>query len=385
MSRAAISRRTILGAAGGLGLSAALGVSGQAVAAAATRPGSHSGADVTIPPDGRYPVVPLAKESWTLGLAQARSMPVDLARVDASRRDNLNHMIGLIDAAFAFGGGPDLLFFHEFPITGFGAGWTRKDVLRVAIEIPGEETEAIAKKARQYGIYIVFGSYARDPDWPGHALSITTIIGPDGKILARDWKARNIKGAFGGEIELFTTTIYDVLDRFVEMYGRDAILPITRTPIGNLATSSVQREPELFRALSIKGAEVILRTATGGFVPADIAATSLYNGVYTAVCNNAISPGSPFFEDTNAGGSAIYGPDGEAMAIANSPNETLVSARIPIGAFRARHRQPTIHPQLYMDVLSGYTPRFPPNLFDSYQPTDLKDAGRYLRDKGVWK
>ncbi|WP_380875796.1 hypothetical protein ACFB49_06050 [Sphingomonas sp. DBB INV C78] len=380
MSQAALSRRGLLSAAGGLGLSAALGVSGQAVAASA-----HDKAYVKPSPDGRYPVVPLVKESWTLGVAQARSIPVDLGRVEASRRDNLDHMLGLIDAAFAFGAGPDLLFFHEFPITGFGAGWTRKDVLKVAIEIPGAETVAIAKKAKQYGIYIVFGSYARDPDWPGHALSITTVIGPDGSILARDWKARNIKGAFGGEIELFTTTIYDVLDRFVEMYGRDAILPVIRTPIGNLATSSVQREPELFRALAIKGAEVILRTATGGFVPADIAATSLYNGVYTAVSNNAVSPGSPFFEDTNAGGSAIYGPDGEPMAIAKSPNETLVMARIPIGAFRGRHRQPTIHPQLYMDVLNGYTPRFPPNLFDQYLPGDLKDAGRYLRDKGVWK
>lgn len=381
MSKPALSRRTLLGAAGGIGFSAALGVSGAALAAGEP----HVKGSVTVQPDGRYPTAPLAMESWTLGVAQARSIPVDLNRVEASRRDNLNHMLGLIDAAFAFGAGPNLIMFHEFPITGFGAGWTRKDVLKAAIEIPGVETEAIAKKARQYGIYVVFGSYARDPDWPGHALSITTVIGPDGRILARDWKARNIKGVFGGEIELFTTTIYDVLDRFVEMYGRDAILPVIQTPIGNIATSSVQREPELFRALAMKGAEVILRTATGGFVPTDIAATSLYNGVYTAVCNNAISPGSPFFEDTSAGGSAIYGPDGEAMAMAKSPNETLVMARIPIGAFRARHRQPTIHPQLYMDVLNGYTPRFPPNLFGGYLPADLKDAGNYLRDKDVWK
>ncbi|RYY27036.1 MAG: hypothetical protein EOP62_07680 [Sphingomonadales bacterium] len=373
-----LSRRSMLGAAGGLGLTAAAGVSGSAAATAQAR-------DVALHRDGGYSVVPLAKETWTLGVAQARAIPVDLARVDASRRENLAHMIHLIDAAFAFGSGPDLLMFHEFPITGFGAGWTRKDVLKVAIEIPGVETEALSAKARQYGVYLVFGSYARDPAWPGHALSITTIIGPDGKILARDWKARNIKGAFGGEIELFTTTIYDVLDRYVEMYGRDAVVPVIRTPIGNLATSSVQREPELFRAMAMKGAEVILRTATGGFTPADIAVTSLYNSVYTAVANNAISPGSPFFEDSSAGGSAIYGPDGEAMAMAKSPNETLVQARIPIGSFRARHRQPTIHPQLYLDVLNSYTPRFPPNLFADYQPADLKDAGRYLRDKGVWK
>jgi predicted amidohydrolase len=379
------SRRAMLAAAGGLGLSAAVGVSGSASAAGAASGATATGRDIPLYRDGGYAIVPLAKDTWTLGVVQARCLPVDLARVAPTLRDNLNHMVGLIDAAFAFGGGPDLLLFHEFPITGFGAGWTRKDVLKVAIEIPGVETEILSAKARQYGVYLVFGSYARDPAWPGHALSITTIIGPDGKILSRGWKARNIKGAFGGEIELFTTTIYDVLDRYVEMYGRDAVVPVVQTPIGNLATSSVQREPELFRAMAIKGAEVILRTATGGFVPADVAVTSLYNGVYTAVANNAISPGSPFFEDTNAGNSAIYGPDGEALAIAKSPNETLVQSRIPIGSFRVRHRQPTIHPQLYMDVLNGYTPRFPPNLFADYQPTDLKDAGRYLRDKGQWK
>lgn len=378
MSGASLSRRSLISAAGGIGLSAAFGVSASAADV-------HDKRDVTIRHDGSYPTVPLSKDVWTLGAAQARSLPVDLSRAEASRRDNLRHMIHLIDASFAFGSGPDLLFFHEFPLTGFGAGWTRKDVLKAAIEIPGVETEALAKKAREYGIYLVFGSYARDPDWPGHALSITTVIGPDGKILARDWKARNIKGVFGGQIELFTTTIYDVLDQFVEMYGRDAILPIIQTPLGNLATSSVQREPELFRAMAMKGAEVILRTATGGFSTVDIAATALYNNVYTAVCNNAISPGSPFFEDSNAGGSAIYGPDGEALAIAKSPNETLVTARIPIAAFRARHRQPTIHPQLYLPEYQNYNPRYPANLFGTYQPSDLQDAGRYLRDKGAWK
>lgn len=374
-----LSRRGLLGAAGGLGLSAAFGLSGSPAAAATP------GDDLKIAPDGKYSTVPLAKESWTLGIAQSRSLPVDLARVNASRRANLDHMLGLIDAAFAFGAGPDLLLFHEFPITGFGAGWTRKDILRVAIEIPGEETEALAKKAREKGVYLVFGSYARDKDWPDHVLSITTIIGPDGKILARDWKARSIKGVFGPEIELFTTTIYDVYDRYVEMYGRDAVVPITQTPLGNIATSAVQREPELYRAMAIKGAEVILRTATGGFSPLDVAATALYNSVYVAVANNAVSPGSPFFEDSNAGGSGIYGPDGEPLGLATSPNETLVMARIPIGAFRARHRQPTLHSRLYLDVLNGYVPRYRPNLFAEYLPSDLQDAARFLRDKGTWK
>lgn len=375
MSDMRLSRRAMLGAT----------AAGAAMLAPAAVAQPARVAPAAVRSDGTYASVPLARESWTLGIVQSRVLPVDVARIDATRRANLAHMISLIDAATEFGAAPQMLLFHEFPITGFRGAWNRADILRLAIEVPGEETEALAKKAREKQLWLVFGSYVRDRDWPDHVLSLTTMIAPDGRIAARHWKARNIKGVFGGDIELFTTTIYDVYDRYVEMYGADEVVPILRTPLANFATSSVQREPELFRAMAIKGAEVILRTASGGFSRTDIAATSLYNGVYTAIANNSISPGSPFFEDSGAGGSALYGPDGEPVSSAASPNETLVTARIPIGAFRARHRQPTLHKQLYADVLDAYTPRYPPNLFAGHLPADLRDAGRYLADKGHWK
>lgn len=373
-----LSRRAMLGAAAGLGLGTVL------APRAAEGAGIHPRRPSEVRSDGTYDVVPLEKEAFYLGVAQSRVMPVDLTNLKASRKANLDHMLALIDAATIGFVKPDLLFFHEFPITGWH-NWTRAETLRVAIDIPGEETEAIARKAKQHGMYIVFGSYARDPDWRDHVLSITTVIAPDGRIIDKHWKARNIKGLFGGGTELFTTTVYDVLDRYIEMYGEDAVIPVTRTPIGNFVTSSIQREPEYFRAAAMKGAEVMLRTATGGFSPIDIQATSLYNGVYTAICNNAISTGSPFFEDSGAGGSAIYGPGGETLDAAKSPNETLVIARIPIAQFRARHRQPVIHKELYMKEFESYVPRYGPNLFQDYLASDLQDAGRYLKDKGRWK
>lgn len=372
----ALSRRGLIGTLAGASVAAAIASPASATA--------DAGAPELVRPDGTYPVAPLAQEAFSLGVAQSRVIPVDLSRLKASRRANLDHMLALIDASTQGFGKPDLLFFHEFPITGW-QNWTRDEVLRVAIDIPGEETQAIAARAKQYGMYVVFGSYARDPDWPGHALSITTMIGPDGKVIAKTWKARNVKGLFGGESELFTTTVYDVLDRYVEMYGEDAVVPVIRTPIGNILVSSIQREPEYFRAAAMKGAEIILRTATGGFSPVDIQATSLYNGVYTAVCNNAISPGSSFFEDSNAGGSAIYGPDGDMIAAAKSPNETLVMTRVPIAQFRARHRQPQVHKELFLKAFEQYVPRYGPNLFSGYLPSDLKDAGRFLKDKSRWK
>lgn len=372
----ALSRRAMMGSAAGMGLAAL--ASGRALAGdAQTRP-------VEVKPDGTYDVVPLTREAFTLGVAQSRVIPVDVGRLKTTRKANLDHMLALIDASTLGFVRPDLLFFHEFPITGW-RDWTREEVLRLAIDIPGEETAAIGAKAREHGMYVVFGSYARDPDWPGHALSITTVIDPQGNVIAKNWKARNVKGLFGGDTELFTTTIYDVLDRYVEIYGEDAVVPVVRTPIGNIFTSSIQREPEYFRAAAIKGAEVMLRTASGGFSPIDMQATSLYNGVYTAVCNNSISPGGVFFEDVGAGGSAIYGPDGAMLASATSPNETLVATRVPIAQFRARHRQPMIHKELYLKEFEQYVPRYAPNLFQDYQPRDLKDAGRFLKDKGRWK
>lgn len=379
-----LSRRTLLHTIAALG---AAGVAGGAVVPSAVQAAAEK-LPLQFNPDGTYPMVALAKDSFTLGVVQSRVRQVDLGRLAASRRENLDHMLGLIDASQGWGGIKDVLLFHEFPITGWSDKWSRADSLRAAIEIPGEETEAIGKKAKQYGCYIVFGSYVRDRDWPNHLLSITTMMGPDGSIVDKHWKARNIKGVFGGAgYEIYTSTIHDCLEPYVEMYGRDAVLPVTKTPIGNFITSSVQREPELFRAYAMKGGEIHLRTATGGFTPEDIQATSLYNRVWTACANNAVSPNNPgFFDDSGAaGGSCIYDPSGKLAGVANSVHETIVTTRIPIAQMRRTHRQPVVHMSLYRDLFDAYVERYPPNLFTAYQPTDGADAARYLRDKAVWK
>lgn len=377
------SRRSFLSGAAGL---AALGVAAPALLGTSgpVRAAMGKGPDqLNMRTDGTYETVELAKPAWTLGLMQTPVHTFDVSQVKAGLARNLAYVTEAIDKACYYSS-PDLLFFHEFPLTGWRK-WDRADALRMCIEIPGPETDAIAAKAREYNVWVVFGAYVRDPDWPGHVLSITTIMDNTGRIVDKHWKARNVKGLFP-DFELFTTTVYDVLDQYVEMYGRDAVMPVTRTPLGNIATSSTQREPEIFRALAMKGAEIFLRTATGGFEPVDMQATSLYNGTYTAVVNNSISPDNgPFFDDPGSGGTALYGPNGKAVAEASSKHEQMVIARVDIGALRARKRQPSIHSALYNDVFNTYQEQYAPNLFSAYQPTSLEDAGRYLKDKSRWK
>jgi predicted amidohydrolase len=335
--------------------------------------------------DGGYVTDPPAKNSGSLGIAQCRGIAVKATSPAKKQRENVQHICELIDCAGGFSGKKDMLFFHEFPIIGYNGKWTLADARMVAIEIPGEETEALAKKARKHGSWLVFGFSVRDSDWPESLLSIATIMNDRREIVDKHWKARNIKGAFFS-FELFTTTIYDVLNRYVEIYGQDHVVPVTRTPLGNIATSSIQREPEYFSALAMKGAEVILRTATGGFSPADVKATSRYGGFYKAECNNAASPNNGhYFEDAGGGNSAIYGHDGEMMEKAETAFKTPVSARIPIAQFRARHRHTVVHAELLMPVFEGYRAKHPPGRFGAYQRKNITGSGRYLQDKSGWR
>ena len=98
----------------------------------------------------QYEAVPLAREEISLCVVQSRVRAVDARNRDASLGENLAHMLGLIDAANGWLGPKNLVMFHEFPLTGFDARWSREELLKVAIEIPGPETEAIAARARSF-------------------------------------------------------------------------------------------------------------------------------------------------------------------------------------------------------------------------------------------
>lgn len=211
--------------------------------------------------DGTYPVTNLRKPVTFATVVQTRVHGIDGTNPGPGLRSNLDYFLETIDIAQGYGGRSDLLLFHEFPITGF-SDWTREQHYRIAIEVPGPEVDEVVKKAKQYNCYIVFGTYARDEkDWPGHILHLMVMVTPDGRVI-KHWKQRNVRGMFPGS-EQYTSVIYDVYDRFVEMYGLDAVIPVERTDIGNIAMSAVQFEPELFRCMAMKGAEIICRVATG--------------------------------------------------------------------------------------------------------------------------
>lgn len=379
--RSGISRQSVLRGFAGTGAAAlGAGIIGQPTpqAVAQTSPNST----VKVPVDGKYETVPLRKNVIRVTAVQSPIRAADPDNPQKIIQSNLDAMLVSLDQANGFPGHQDLVCFHEQPIMGWNP-WTREDALKVAIDVPGKETEALGKKAKEYGCYIAFGTYARSDDWPGHLLLIGVLIGPDGEVAAQHWKLHNVR--LSPTWTMYTTSVWDVLDQYTEMYGADAVLPIARTDIGNLSLTISPYDPDLHRALAIKGAEVCVRFSSGGFSAADSQSAALFNQNYVITINQSLSPqqtGFPAY--SGPGGTSIYGPFGREVDLAESVHQEHITAAIPIGQFRETHRLPDVPMAMVMPVYEQYQPPNPPNLQAEYIPETSEEAAAYFMSKRTW-
>jgi len=375
-------RRELLAASSAGAVALALG--GRAAKAEDSAAG-RGGETVSVAADGNYERAPLRKDTVRVTAVQSIMRAVrNTGNPQREMKANLDHMLELIDQANGFGGPQDLVCFHEQPIMGWNP-WTREQALRVAIEIPGPETEALGAKAKQYGCYITFGTYAKDRDWPGHLLLNGVLIGPSGSVVANHWKTNNIRGFIPGW-DIFTTSIYDVLDRYREMYGEEEVLQVARTDIGNISCAVTPGQPDVIRALAMKGLELRMSSSSGGYSVTEAQVIARHNRLWSVVCNQSVSPEQPGFpEFSGAGDTAIFDPRGQIAARARSVHEEFVRATIPMAAFRrSRALPPGVPMEMLRPVYDRYVPRDGPNRQASYLPADGADASRHFTSNRNW-
>ncbi len=217
-----------------------------------------------VRPDGSYPTVPLEKDVVVLKVVQNEPMLLQEAEsVEAGLKENVRRMGYWINKACTEGKKPDFILFNEFPLTGYSSG-TRDEKLKFTIQVPGPETKAIGEFAKACDTYVIFGSYATDPDWPGHILRPEPCHWPR---MVRSsipiGKPRNASRYTDDGGEIPTTTIENVHDKFRAKYGIEEEFPVLQTEFGNIAVSTVQIDPFVFAAFAMRGVEIMLRTATG--------------------------------------------------------------------------------------------------------------------------
>lgn len=318
-------------------------------------------ADALVEADGRYATAPLEKDSVVVKVVQngVRNLE-DYPSATEGLAANLEIMSGFIDRACNTGRKPDFILFNEFPLTGYSTQG-REHKLTYTIEIPGPETRALGELARACDSYIIFGSYARDEaDWPGHILSINTVLGRDGKIAEKFWKTRNVK-RLNADGEIPTTTIEGVRDRYRELYGIEAEFPVLRTEYGNIAVSTVQLDPFVFAAFAMRGVEIMFRTATL-FARDDVLASARFHNFYSAMSNITFPEGSGY--EQYGGGSLVVSPRGEVLAEEPGNDEAIIEAVIPIAEFRAGRRIPRYPLEVVKPVYDQYVDEIPLNHMD---------------------
>ncbi len=351
-----------------------------------------------VPPGASYDVVPLKFDEIRVASIQMNPTPVDPKDPQKGIQQNLEHMLSLCDAAVMWPPDPrgvQLMVFPEFTLTGFNTLWTREDWMKIAIMVPGPETDRIGQKAKELGSHIVLSTHTRDVSWPGHFFNTSLIISPEGKVIHTHWKAYGVPGWLE-----YSTTVHDVLDKFVERYGWGAVWPVAKTDIGNIATFVCAEgfAPETARAFAMNGAEILVRCIAneGGRseIPevsdqrlrmrSDCAASHLY-GIYTNSQGGSILiNGKHTAENCGGGGSMIVDPYGRILNEANDSLEQIVHAIIPIKSFRSLHRTPSLRTELYVPVLEQHPGRFPPNLYSDYLPADLLDARQWALKHARW-
>jgi predicted amidohydrolase len=352
-----------------------------AAAAGLTACGSSVNTDAAPPqaavpqlvrPDGTYPTVPLEKDVIVIKVVQ--NAPINLQKaptIEEGLATNVERMAHWINEACTKGKKPDFILFNEFPLTGYSAG-TREEKLKFTIRIPGPETRRIGELAKACDTYIVFGSYATDPEWPGHILSLNPVIGRDGEIKKVYWKSRNATRLNDEEIP--TTTVENVRDRFRAKYGIEEEFPVLQTEFGNIAVSTVQLDPFVFAAYAMRGTEIMLRTATL-FSKVDVQGAAYYNNMYSAMSNITFPPESGVPAHFG-GGSLIVDPRGKVLAEDPSNNESVIEAEIPIAEF-----------EVVKPVFDQYVTELPLNHLDlppDQLPQTNKDMKKLVDDVSRW-
>lgn len=281
---------------------------------------------------------------YSIACIQLKRIPLsgnepDEGKARDIRLQQANHVCELIDLAKK-GGEPmgswqkvacEKVKIAVFPELSIGAWPDEKIPLsdfmkRGCIRIPGEETDLITKKSKEYGIYVAVNVLEIDDDWPGRYFITSFLAGPDGEIALRYRKICSELATGPG----------DILEDYVKKYGLDGLFPVVDTPYGTLAcvVCCDNAFPETWRCFMMNGAEVMLHS-TGDPPGHHLRWMEAWKcAKRTRAFENEFYVASANFAGGLKGGTAIMDYMGDVIASFDDTHEAMIKATVDIEALR---------------------------------------------------
>lgn len=284
-------------------------------------------------------------------------------QVQKSMMETIGRLSKQIRASINFiGKDTRLVVLPEYFLTGFPMGdsieeWRDK----ACIEMYGPEYIALGKVAKDNNIYLSGNAYELDPHFPNIYFQTSFLINPSGEIILRYRRLNS----------MFAPTPHDVWERYLEVYGIEGVFPVAETEIGNIALVASEEilYPEIARAFSVRGAEILLHSSSEVASPKlthkHIArlARSIENMCYVVSSNSAgISNNDIPIASTDAG-SAIIDYNGQILVEAGSGESMVANAEIDIAALRRHRRRPGMGNYLSRQRFELYTSIYSENVF----------------------
>jgi predicted amidohydrolase len=267
-----------------------------------------------------------------------------------------------------------LVVLPEYLMTGYPMGMAiPKWADWAGLDVDGPEYARLAAIAKDAGVFLAGNAYVRDRHFPGIFFQGCFIFSPAGNLVLHYHRLTS----------MFTPTPHDYLEKYLGIYGRDALFPVARTEIGNLAAIASEeiQYPELVRCFALRGAEVFCHPSseplTTGLTPKDIAkrARAIENLAYVVSANTAGMPGVPFLEHTTDGLSKVIDHTGRVLAEAGQGETAAATADINITALRRARNTSDINNFLSRMRMELYAPTYareefyPPNTLLTKAPT----------------
>ena len=293
-------------------------------------------------------------------------MPNPLDRLQM--RANTDRMLTLIDCAVA-GSRPflpvRLVVFPEFAHSAPVFPSLRELLDKLAVPIPNEHTDLIARRAKALGVFVQSGSMIEcDDRWPGVLFNTTCLIGPQGLL----YKYRKVNPCIPFEVHASPH----------DLQGYDEpLFPVADTEIGRIGCAICYDWlfPEAIRQLAANGAEVLLRVSAymdpwGATEPMNWwtvinRARAIENMAYVVAANQGASL-RHYPPYSWPGGSQVIDYDGRLLAEASpGPGERIVVAPVDVTALRHERASRQGHHMLAHLRTEAYplysTHRFPPD------------------------
>ncbi len=346
-----------------------------------------------------------AIQSKTYGCTNRRDIRANLAHV-SRQIDGCMYMADVLFPA-------KLIALPEGGIQGYYDEHSRMDhkevCEKIAISLPGEETDVLAEKAKQWGVYIIAQAKVVEPEISKSLFFNTAfIIDPQGKVIHKHRKSR----VFTPEGSCTPADIKDIWDEKIGS-GLDAYYPVADTPIGRIGTMICYEGYfcETGRMLALNGAEILYRAsdlefhANNGMWEVMNRAHAANNGCYVVAPNNGpkfytTDETVPSMTGSTGSNSMIINYKGQIMCQVDKPHISWAAAVIDVDevrTFRTKgmmsllpHLPLELYSDLYSEAAKEYT--WPLNVYKNNSPPLYPERKKFYKemikkmiDSGMYK